>query len=157
MKQKDSNPNVIEEVQSILRLCYQCGICTSGCPISEFTDAFKPNRLGRLLFLKVREKIPDEVLWTCLLCHACDEVCPQQIHFTDALLKLRNVKAHDGCAPKGVVKGIQLLAEEGRKVKVTNRTQLARERIGLNKIVKPPISEIRKILKATGFKFKEKR
>ena len=154
VKNKDLNHNLTEETNKILRFCYQCGICTSGCPISKLTDTFKPNRIGRLLFLGLQENvINDDAVWLCLMCHACDELCPQKVHFTDALMKVRNLKASSGYVPKEVLEGIQLLIKEGRKVRVTDRTQLIRKKIGLNKIPKPPINEVRKILEAAGFRF----
>ena len=121
MNKKDLNQSFPDEIRHILRFCYQCGICTSGCPISKLTDLFKPNRIGRLLSLRLQENVNNDAVWTCLLCHACDELCPQEVHFTDALLKLRNFRARHNQVPKEVLEGMNLLAEEGRKVKGERR------------------------------------
>ena len=78
--------------------CARCGICLPTCPTYtvEMQEASGPR--GRLLLLKslAEGEVKDvqglrEPLYTCTLCGACQDACPQPLPIVDAI---RNARAH---------------------------------------------------------------
>jgi heterodisulfide reductase subunit B len=68
---------VTEELGQNVALCYQCSMCTSGCPISRFFD-WQPNQIMRALQLGQEDiALHAETPWLCASCQACTTHCPQ--------------------------------------------------------------------------------
>jgi len=61
--------------------CYQCGCCTSGCPIGEAMDP-PPSTAIRLLQLgKAPELLDSEGIWMCASCLVCGTRCPRAVDY----------------------------------------------------------------------------
>lgn len=84
-----SNPHPEEErVRQIELLsgqkvtdCYQCGACTSGCPVAEFMD-FPPSKAMRLLQLgRADELLASNGIWMCASCLVCGTRCPRGVDY----------------------------------------------------------------------------
>lgn len=63
-------------------MCYQCGKCAAGCPLSEDMD-FTPNQILRMLQIGSAE-LDDKILrsmgiWLCLSCEMCYARCPKEV------------------------------------------------------------------------------
>lgn len=78
--------------------CFQCGKCTSGCPITFAMDIL-PHQLVHLLqFGRVDELLHSDTIWICASCETCTTRCPNEIdiaHMMDTLRQLslrRNIK-----------------------------------------------------------------
>lgn len=71
--------------------CYQCGACTSGCPIGETMNPV-PSRAIRLLQLgMVDELLASDGIWLCAACMVCGSRCPRGVDYgkiSDALRAL---------------------------------------------------------------------
>ncbi|MCE1189682.1 MAG: 4Fe-4S dicluster domain-containing protein [Ignavibacteria bacterium] len=88
-------PPFIEELTAITgqdpSQCYQCGKCSAGCPVREFTDE-APNRVVRYVQLGFYEKaLTSKTLWLCAGCQTCSSRCPKDFHlahFMDAMREL---------------------------------------------------------------------
>jgi len=56
--------------------CYNCGVCTAICPLSEDGASF-PRRMSRYAQLGLREKLlASPELWSCYGCSECTDSCP---------------------------------------------------------------------------------
>ncbi|MBM3313282.1 heterodisulfide reductase [candidate division WOR-3 bacterium] len=61
--------------------CYQCGCCTSGCPIGEAMDP-PPSKAIRLLQLgRAQELLASEGIWMCASCLVCGTRCPRAVDY----------------------------------------------------------------------------
>lgn len=85
-------PGLADRVESFEN-CVQCTICTNACPVvaydPEETD-LGPHQVMNLLRLGKKEiATASPMVWNCLTCYACQELCPQGIRITDILLELR--------------------------------------------------------------------
>lgn len=61
--------------------CYQCGACTSGCPVAEMMDP-PPSKAMRLLQLgKVKELLASQGIWMCASCLVCGTRCPRGVDY----------------------------------------------------------------------------
>lgn len=61
--------------------CYQCGCCTSGCPIGPAMEP-PPSKAIRLLQLRrAEELLASEGIWLCASCMVCVTRCPRNVDY----------------------------------------------------------------------------
>jgi len=72
----------IEELSGqVVADCYQCGCCTSGCPVGEQMDP-PPSKAIRLLQLnKAAELLASDGIWMCASCLVCGTRCPRAVDY----------------------------------------------------------------------------
>lgn len=69
--------------------CYQCGKCSAGCPVSQFTDE-SPTRLLRLIQLNQKDQVLNsKTPYLCATCNTCSGRCPMQIDVTRIMETIR--------------------------------------------------------------------
>ena len=72
-----------------LNLCYQCGKCSAGCPMSFAMDLL-PNQVMRLVQLGLAEDIAQcKTIWLCASCLACTVRCPKGVDIARVMEALR--------------------------------------------------------------------
>ena len=78
------------ELFNKIRICAQCGICSSVCPLT-YVSNFNPRIFVRKLQLGLIKSgsSSGNMLWICLRCKACSELCPEDINFPEVILNLR--------------------------------------------------------------------
>ena len=92
---KDLRYKIIEKSggKSLLR-CIQCGVCSSGCTISDYID-FQPHRVVASVLLGLKDRIlSSNAIWTCLTCGHCTIYCPVAgseigVNFAKMIMELR--------------------------------------------------------------------
>lgn len=74
--------------------CVQCTLCTNACPVVAYDlnqNDLGPHQVMNLLRLGEQHMASgSQMVWHCLTCYSCQEVCPQSIRVTDILLELRS-------------------------------------------------------------------
>jgi len=80
---------VKEEGGDILKLCYQCGLCTGTCPWN-IVRSFMVRRLIHQAQLGLTD-FEDEDVWTCVACRLCVDRCPRGVEVPDIMRALRRV------------------------------------------------------------------
>ncbi len=59
--------------------CYQCGMCSAGCPMSEEMDLL-PNQVIRFLQMGAFDEIlSSSTVWLCASCYTCRARCPRGV------------------------------------------------------------------------------
>ncbi|MFC1937538.1 (Fe-S)-binding protein [Chloroflexota bacterium] len=86
---KEVKDIIKEEGGDILKLCYQCGMCTGTCPWN-LVKSFSVRRMIHQAQLGLTD-FEDEDIWTCVMCNACVVKCPRQIKQVDVMRALRRV------------------------------------------------------------------
>ncbi len=72
-----------------LNLCYQCGKCSAGCPMSFAMDLL-PNQIMRLVQLGLEGDIADsKTIWLCASCFTCTVRCPKGVDISRVMEALR--------------------------------------------------------------------
>jgi heterodisulfide reductase subunit C2 len=72
-----------------LNLCYQCGKCSAGCPMSFAMDLL-PNQVMRLVQLGLEEDIANsKTVWLCASCLTCAVRCPKGVDISRVMEALR--------------------------------------------------------------------
>jgi heterodisulfide reductase subunit C len=85
MATSHSSTELLEQIETlsdqIVSDCYQCGCCTSGCPIGEAMDP-PPSKAIRLLQLgKADELLDSDGIWLCASCLVCGTRCPRGVDY----------------------------------------------------------------------------
>jgi len=70
-------------LRKLLKKCYQCARCSGVCQISK-VQKFTPSRIIQMILEGFEEEIINSgVLWDCLMCNSCLQMCPKDINFAD--------------------------------------------------------------------------
>ena len=70
-------------------LCYQCGMCSAGCPIAFAMDLL-PNQIIQLVRLGLEEDIAkSRTIWLCASCLTCSVRCPRGLDLAKVMEALR--------------------------------------------------------------------
>ncbi len=91
------NPFFKEEVfksmgEYALKMCYQCGKCSSFCPVFDLNpDKFNPRRIIEKVNIGAEDVLKDGEIWRCTTCYECVENCPQSLNFVELIVFLRNM------------------------------------------------------------------
>jgi len=98
-----------------LRRCYDCGKCTSVCPVNLGGELYSPRRLGQLA-LEDSGPLLQSALWDCLTCGACREICPVGVDFPGFVRDARALLPGDAimreCSHGGALQTIQRLTAD---------------------------------------------
>jgi heterodisulfide reductase subunit C len=80
-----------------IKVCYSCGTCTAGCPVTEVDERYSPRKIIRQVLLGQREAVlSNELMWYCETCYACSAYCPQNVKFGDVMRALREMAVAEG-------------------------------------------------------------
>lgn len=79
--------------------CYQCGRCSSGCPVAEFFD-LKTMEVVRLAAYGMEDTLlSSSTIWLCAACDTCATRCPNGIDITQLMDILRELALRKGVPP----------------------------------------------------------
>jgi len=82
-----------------VRLCYQCGKCSTGCLFSPAMDIL-PHQVMKLIQLGQEEKLLESrTIWICASCVTCTARCPNDIDVARVIDALREMALERGMKP----------------------------------------------------------
>lgn len=129
-----------------LNMCYQCGKCSSFCPVFwQFPDKFNPRKIIEMANIGIFEIIERPDIWRCTTCYECVENCPQKVNFVELIYALRNIATKKGFAPKEVIDEIEAVKKYGHILSATERIKKIREALGIDPEIKDKKEIIEKI------------
>ena len=70
--------------------CYQCGMCSSGCPLADEMDRL-PSRIIRDLQVDDPTVLESNAMWVCASCLACEVRCPKGVDLAKLMEALRQI------------------------------------------------------------------
>jgi len=139
--------------EKILR-CFQCGTCTSDCPVARFSETYRPRTIIHMAQLGLRERVlKSNTLWLCAACFTCTDRCPQGVEVASVIRVLRNLAAEEGIAPAVFKEQAFCILDSGYAYKIPELRIKKRETQGLPPLPKGNPKNLRKSL--TGVKFLE--
>jgi len=74
-----------------INLCFQCGACSSGCPLTGEMDLL-PSKIVRMIQLGIEEALDYKTIWVCSTCFNCEVRCPRGIDLANIMEALRQLK-----------------------------------------------------------------
>lgn len=141
-----------EKYRKKLAVCYQCGVCTGGCPVAYVKPEYNPRRILEAIILGQYEEIlSSDLVWLCTSCHSCLERCPQRIEVSELLIELRNLAAETGNIPKLLLERAKRIAETGQSTPISRASTVWREKLNLAPVSPVNVEEVQGILQATNF------
>jgi heterodisulfide reductase subunit C len=148
----EMNPKFKYEISKMhggekLMRCYQCGTCTSDCPIARFSDTYRPRQIIRMTQLGLKDRVlKSDTLWLCASCFTCTDRCPQDVEVASVIRVLRNLAAEQGCIPQVFKEQCASILESGYAYKIPELRVKKRETLGLPPLPKGNPESIRKTL-----------
>lgn len=119
--------------QEKLQYCYECGICTASCPISELLGkGYNPRVLFENYVLNPESLMESEQLWLCAWCYRCYKRCPQGLKLPETFLLLRRIALEHGYT-EPFEDALQRIVENVPLPLVTTLVCFHPERAGLDK------------------------
>lgn len=70
--------------------CYQCGMCSAGCPLADEMDRL-PSQVIRDLQLDDITLLDSNAMWVCASCLACEVRCPKGVDLAKLMEALRQL------------------------------------------------------------------
>ena len=132
--------------------CYQCGTCTSDCPIAKRVKEFRPRNIARLVMYGQKERLFEgDLLYLCAGCYTCYEHCPQEVHVSEIVSVLRKKSLDEGHLLPGFKALMESLAEMGYIYEIDEFENEMREDDDLPPAPAPDTKGIEAIMRATGF------
>lgn len=101
-----------------IKLCFSCGLCTAGCPVSEIDENYNPRKIIRMVLLGMREQVlSSDFIWLCSLCYTCYAHFPQNVKFTDAMGALRAMAVKEGYVHSSFPDRIRMIDNLSQKLR----------------------------------------
>lgn len=101
-----------------LKVCYACGVCTAGCPVSEVSEEFDPRKIIRMVLMGMKERVlSSNFIWYCTQCFTCSGHCPQNVKFTDIMRVLRDMAVKKGYVDSSFLQKAKELDRFSQKVR----------------------------------------
>jgi heterodisulfide reductase subunit C len=130
-----------------LMRCFQCGTCTSDCPVARFSDTYRPRQIIRMAQLGLKDRVlKSDTLWLCAACFTCTDRCPQDVEVASVIRVLRNLAAEQGCVPQVFKEQASSILESGYAYKIPELRTRKREQLGLPPLPKGNPDSIGKTL-----------
>ncbi len=127
--------------------CFQCGTCTSDCPVARFSDNYRPRTIIRMAQLGLRDRVlKSDTLWLCAACFTCTDRCPQDVEVASVIRVLRNLAAEKGVVPLVFKEQARSVLESGYAYKIPEMRAKKREIQGLPPLPKGNSGRIKKAL-----------
>ena len=144
-----------------LNYCYQCGTCSSTCPVALITEGeYNPRKIIEQSLLGLKDlllKDQNPNVWLCSTCQMCVEECPQNVFLTEIFEKIKNKIISLGEPyPESFKVQAKSVLENGVAIPLTPPIIRRRDQLGLPKVESASLDEIKKLLDATGFEKKIK-
>lgn len=95
----EENMRFYEKVRKLsgenLNLCFQCGACSSSCPLTFEMDLL-PSTVIRLVQLGREEVLNCKTIWVCSTCFNCTVRCPRGLDVAKVMEALRQLVLRRG-------------------------------------------------------------
>ena len=137
--------------EKLLR-CFQCGTCTSDCPVARFSNEYRPRTIIRMAQLGLKKRVlSSSTLWLCAACFTCTDRCPQGVEVASVIRVLRNLAAEKGVVPQVFKDQATSVLNSGYAYKIPELRIKKRETQELPPLPKSNPENIRRALKGINF------
>jgi heterodisulfide reductase subunit C2 len=132
--------------------CFQCGTCTSDCPVARYSDSYRPRTILHMARLGLKDRVlKSDTLWLCAACYTCTDRCPQDVEVASVIRVLRNLAAEEGIVPQVFKDQCASVLESGYAYKIPDLRIKKRETLGLPPLPKGNPESVKKCLKGVSF------
>ncbi len=89
----------LQERDVDVQACYQCGRCSSGCPVGEFFDLSVMEVVRLASYGQEERLLGCHTIWLCAACETCATRCPNDIEIAALMDVLREISLRKGVTP----------------------------------------------------------
>lgn len=82
-----------------VQACFQCGRCSSGCPIGDYFDLNVMEVVRLAAYGQEELLLKSHAIWLCAACETCATRCPNEIEIAGLMDVLRELALRKGIAP----------------------------------------------------------
>jgi heterodisulfide reductase subunit C len=80
-----------------IRYCQQCGKCVAVCSAKRLGEEYSPIKVLRATLLGLKDMVLyTDIIWRCLSCKACTDICPAGVKFQDFIEAVRRIAIEEG-------------------------------------------------------------
>ncbi len=98
-----------------VKSCVECRGCEHDCPSFKVIEDYNPTLVGRdILAGRAEEWLTHQMIWQCLECHTCTELCPQKYSWETILTQLKKESISRRLAPEAVIKAWEMFVKTSR-------------------------------------------
>jgi heterodisulfide reductase subunit C len=137
------------EGKTLLR-CYQCGRCTSACPVADIEPSFNPRLFLQKILLSDELIAAEQLVWDCLTCEQCEVHCPEHVKIPHILILAKVRGLMTGNVPAAALDRARNITTIGRSLLVSPPMLKTREKMGLPDLGTPPMDMIVEMLADIG-------
>jgi len=135
-----------------LKICFQCGTCTSSCSVARFSGSYRPRQILQMAQLGLKERVlSNDTLWLCAACFTCTDRCPQGVEVASVLRTLRNMAVAEGFIPEAYKALASTVLETGYAYRITGLRLKKREELGLPSLPIVNLQDTAKLADITKF------
>lgn len=139
---------MIDLDMAAIKRCIDCRGCEHDCPSFKYIEGYDPTALNKnILEGDIEKWIGSKMIWQCLECHTCTEMCPQVYSWEMVFARLKTEAMKRKVAPKSVLKGVSAFAKTG---KLMEPRLSARDKFGLPSLPSDGAEDIRKFSELLG-------
>jgi heterodisulfide reductase subunit D len=112
----------LEKENSKLRLCLDCGKCTTFCPVAACNPDFNPRRIIQQSLNPNSAGVQNSLIWSCLECGTCQQFCNYNVEFPRFITGMRQQLVQKGesvhCSHGGAIQSaMHLMAQSNTNQK----------------------------------------
>ena len=82
-----------------VQACFQCGRCSSGCPIGDYFDLNVMEVVRLAAYGQEERLLNSHTIWLCAACETCATRCPNDIEIAGLMDVLRELALRKGVRP----------------------------------------------------------
>ncbi len=101
-----------------IRLCLDCGKCTTFCPVAGYDPEFNPRLMIQKTLNSNTLNSLDEQIWSCLGCQICQQYCNYNVKFPEFMTDVRAEAVKQGvrvqCSHGGVLQSTMHMMAAGK-------------------------------------------
>ena len=116
LRNNEFTQKIAAEVRYLNR-CYQCSMCSDGCPVAYAMDYY-PNQIIHLVRFGLKDKVLNSTtIWLCASCETCATRCPNEIEIVRLMdiLREESVKAGVNSRVSNILKFHQAFLDQIKK------------------------------------------
>lgn len=112
---KEGEDFIKEAGGEVVKLCFQCGLCTTTCPWNIVRKFIIRKMLRQAQFGLT--DFDDEEWWLCTTCNACVRRCPRGVGITDVMEAIRRIMVQSGIVPASLHSAMASLGGVGNPMR----------------------------------------
>jgi len=94
---------MVEKIIDKVKICIQCGTCSSSCPLNFAMDIPVRKLIALLKAGYSKQVLNSRTFWLCLSCYFCKVRCPKKIDLPEVMYNLHEVCLKQNILPENKI------------------------------------------------------